>query len=63
MRSHIAERLGTAREPRACARQRDEFAADLPASLARAMAQHGIDYLPGAAELGDFDPTSTHRSR
>ena len=23
------------------------------------MAAHGIDYLPGAAELGDFDPTST----
>jgi hypothetical protein len=41
------------------ARQRDEFAGDLAASLARAMAQHGIDYLPGAAELGDFDPTSS----
>jgi hypothetical protein len=23
------------------------------------MTQHNIDYLPGAAELGDFDPTST----
>ena len=48
-------------KPRAAelARQRDEFATDLAASLARAMAQHGIDYLPGAAELGDFDPTSS----
>jgi hypothetical protein len=23
------------------------------------MTQHGIDFVPGAAELGDFDPTST----
>ena len=23
------------------------------------MQQHGIDFIPGAAELGDFDPTST----
>jgi F5/8 type C domain-containing protein len=38
---------------------RDEFRADLLASLGRAMAGHGIDYLPGCAELGDFDPTST----
>ena len=38
---------------------RDRFAADLAASLAAAMARHGIDYLPGCADLGDFDPTST----
>ena len=38
---------------------RDEFRADLDASLRAATARHGIDYLPGAAELGDFDPTST----
>ena len=25
----------------------------------RTMAQHGIDYMPGSVELGDFDPTST----
>jgi len=40
-------------------RQRDEFRADLVASIRHAVATHGIDYLPGAAELGDFDPTST----
>jgi hypothetical protein len=32
---------------------------DLHASIERSMAQHGIDFVPGAAELGDFDPTST----
>ncbi|MBD8636265.1 discoidin domain-containing protein [Stenotrophomonas sp. CFBP 13725] len=38
---------------------RDEFRADLQASLYSAMEQHHIDYLPGSAELGDFDATST----
>jgi hypothetical protein len=40
-------------------RQRDEFAHDLGASLLASTAAHRIDYLPGAAELGDFDPTSS----
>jgi hypothetical protein len=43
----------------AWARLRDEFQSDLIRSLQRAMQKHGIDYLPGAAELGDFDATST----
>lgn len=38
---------------------REQFRADLDASLAASMRQHGIDFLPGAAELGDFDATST----
>lgn len=38
---------------------RDQFRADLYRSLQVAMQDHKIDYLPGAAELGDFDPTST----
>jgi len=37
----------------------DEFAADLRASIAAAMARHGIGYVPGCADLGDFDATST----
>ena len=41
------------------ARQRDEFRHDLYASLAASTAAHGIDYVPGCAELGDFDATST----
>lgn len=35
------------------------FGADLKASVAAAMAVHGIDYVPGCADLGDFDATST----
>ncbi|HEX7155029.1 MAG TPA: discoidin domain-containing protein [Thermoanaerobaculia bacterium] len=38
---------------------RDEFRRDLLASLALAMKNHNIDYIPGSAELGDFDATST----
>lgn len=38
---------------------RDAFREDLYASLDRAMALHGIDYIPGSVELGDFDATST----
>lgn len=38
---------------------RDEFAADVYASLAAVMAERKIDYIPGAADLGDFDATST----
>jgi F5/8 type C domain len=38
---------------------RDQFRSDLYRSLQIAMRAHDIDYLPGAAELGDFDATST----
>ncbi len=38
---------------------RDQFRSDLYRSLNTAMRMHKIDYLPGAAELGDFDATST----
>jgi hypothetical protein len=37
---------------------RDEFRTHLYASLRATMAVHGIPYLPGAVELGDFDPTA-----
>ncbi len=40
-------------------RQRDEFRHDVYASLAASAEAHGISYLPGCAELGDFDATST----
>jgi hypothetical protein len=55
----IAQALGRDEDARRMAASRDQFHADLQASLFAAVAQHGIDYLPGAAELGDFDPTST----
>jgi F5/8 type C domain-containing protein len=38
---------------------RDEFRRDLLASLTRVQLEKHIDYLPGAADLGDFDATST----
>ena len=55
----IARALGKDEDARRMARARDQFRADLAASLRAATRRHGIDYLPGAAELGDFDPTST----
>ncbi len=38
---------------------RDEFRTDLYNSINRSIEQHDIDYIPGAAELGDFDATAT----
>lgn len=55
----IATVLGHTEAAGRLAGQRDEFRHDLYASLAAATWRHGIDYLPGAAELGDFDPTSS----
>jgi hypothetical protein len=55
----IAERLGKHEDAARMTAARDRFRADLGASLRAATARHGIDFLPGAAELGDFDPTST----
>lgn len=36
-----------------------EFARDLAASIQAAQEVHDIDYVPGCADLGDFDATST----
>jgi hypothetical protein len=55
----IATVLGRREAATRLARQRDEFRHDLYASLAASTAAHGIPYLPGSAELGDFDATST----
>jgi hypothetical protein len=38
---------------------RDEFARDLYASIELVRTSRGIDFIPGSAELADFDPTST----
>jgi F5/8 type C domain-containing protein len=38
---------------------RDAFRNDLYSSISRTMEEHGIDFLPGSAELGDFDPSSS----
>jgi hypothetical protein len=55
----IAAALGHADAAQRLRRSRDEFSADLQASLRSAVAAHHIGYLPGSAELGDFDATST----
>ncbi|HLM54155.1 MAG TPA: coagulation factor 5/8 type domain-containing protein, partial [Pseudoxanthomonas sp.] len=55
----VARWLGEDQEAERMAASRDRFRDDLYASLRAAAELHGIGYLPGAAELGDFDPTST----
>ncbi|MDL5366402.1 discoidin domain-containing protein [Xanthomonas sp. NCPPB 2654] len=55
----IAAELGRIDDAARFAAARDEFRQDLYASLESATQQHHIDFLPGSAELGDFDPTST----
>jgi hypothetical protein len=55
----IAQWLGRADEAKAFATSRDQFANDLRASILAAAKLHKIEYIPGAAELGDFDATST----
>jgi hypothetical protein len=52
----VVERTDEARLLRARA---DEFRADIIASLAAAREVHNIAFIPGAADLGDFDATST----
>jgi hypothetical protein len=56
---YVAEVLGRTAERARFAAIRDEFRGHLLASLNATMAMHGIDYLPGSVELGDFDATST----
>lgn len=55
----MARVLGEEERAARFAALRDTFRTDLYASMRRAMEVHGIDYIPGAADLGDFDATST----
>jgi hypothetical protein len=55
----LAGALGKKDEQARWTKIRDEFRSDLLASLRRTIADHGIDFIPGSAELGDFDATST----
>jgi hypothetical protein len=55
----IARTAGEREEATKWIRSRDEFRSDLYRSLNIAMRAHKIGYLPGSAELGDFDATST----
>lgn len=55
----LAEALGRHADARQFTAWRDEFASELSASIRVAVTSRDIAYMPGAAELGDFDPTST----
>lgn len=55
----VAEVLGRSEAHERLARQRDEFQSDLHASLLASVERHDIPFLPGAADRGDFDATST----
>ncbi len=57
--TYLAEVLGLETERQRFARARDEFQRDLAASVRESMAFHHIDFIPGCADLGDFDATST----
>lgn len=55
----LAGALGREADAQRFAATRDEFQRELVASVGAAMKKHGIDYVPGCADLGDFDATST----
>ncbi|HSJ06734.1 MAG TPA: discoidin domain-containing protein [Longimicrobiales bacterium] len=57
--AYLAGVLGLDGEARRIEAMSAEFRSHVLASFQRAMALHGIDYLPGSVELGDFDATST----
>jgi hypothetical protein len=57
--AYLAAALGRGDEAKRWGAARDEFQSELVASMNAAMAAHKIDYIPGAADLGDFDATST----
>jgi hypothetical protein len=57
--TRIAQTLRQVEESITLGLQRDEFRADLLASIKAATEQHSIDFIPGSADRGDFDATST----
>jgi len=57
--AYLAGVLGKTADLARYAAERDTFARDLAASIAVVRGEKSIDYVPGCAELGDFDATST----
>jgi hypothetical protein len=57
--AEMAQVLGNAEAVARIGLARDEFERDVQASIAAAVQQRSIDFIPGSAELGDFDATST----
>lgn len=57
--AYLAGELGHVEEQARLEALTQEFGRDLAASVDAAMRRHGIDYVPGCADVGDFDATST----
>jgi hypothetical protein len=57
--AELATALGQDEDAAHFGASRDQFRDDLHASIEAAVKARGIDFIPGAAELGDFDATST----
>ncbi len=57
--AYLAGKLQLTERQRALAGQAAAFRHDFEASIRRTIAEHRIDFVPGSAELGDFDATST----
>lgn len=55
----LAGQIGRGADSARWASAAAEFGDDLRASIEAAMRVHKIDYIPGCADLGDFDATST----
>ena len=55
----LAGELGNSAAQARWAAVRDEFGHDLRASVDATQRVHGIDFVPGCADMGDFDATST----
>ena len=57
--AHLAGVLQKTARQKELDAQAESFRRDLVASIERTMKEHSIDFIPGSAELGDFDATST----
>ncbi|HSS27769.1 MAG TPA: discoidin domain-containing protein [Usitatibacter sp.] len=57
--ARIAQALGHGREARAFTKSGGEFQRDLLRSIEASRAAHQVDFIPGSADRGDFDATST----
>ncbi|TDM06063.1 MAG: coagulation factor 5/8 type domain-containing protein [Ideonella sp. MAG2] len=55
----LAQAMGDAMATASLQQSLQAFGQDLAASVQRARTHHGVDFVPGAADLGDFDATST----
>lgn len=55
----LAAELGMAAEAATLTRRANAFEADILASISKATKIHDISFIPGSADLGDFDATST----